>query len=49
MEEKEDLGSIGIAFCEGEEVEIVVSYVEILWTLQCSISDTPAEVNPFRL
>ena len=31
MQEKEDLGGVGVAFCEGEEVEVVVSDVEILF------------------
>ena len=30
MQEKKDLGGIGIAFCEGEEVEVVVTDVEVL-------------------
>jgi hypothetical protein len=30
VEEKQDLGGIGVAFCEGEEVEIVVTNVEVL-------------------
>ena len=30
MQEKEDLGGVGIAFCEGEEVEVVMTDVEIL-------------------
>jgi hypothetical protein len=36
VEEKEDLSSIGIAFGEGKEVKIVVSYVEVLRNYQCS-------------
>ena len=45
MEEQKDLGGIGVAFGKGEEVEIVVSYVEVLeddqvggtgpWERQC--------------
>lgn len=31
MEEKEDLGGIRVAFGKGEKVEVVVSYVEILY------------------
>jgi hypothetical protein len=30
VEEKKDLSGIGVAFCEGEEVEIVVTNVEVL-------------------
>ncbi len=30
MQEEEDLGGVGVAFCEGEEVEVVVSDVEVL-------------------
>lgn len=30
VEEEEDLGGICVAFCEGEEVEVVVSDVEVL-------------------
>ena len=30
MEKEEDFGGVGVAFCEGEEVEIVVTDVEIL-------------------
>lgn len=30
MQEEEDFGGVGIAFCEGEEVEVVVTDVEIL-------------------
>lgn len=30
VEEEEDLGGVGVSFREGEEVEIVVSYVEVL-------------------
>lgn len=30
MQEKEDLGGVGVAFCEGEEVEVVMTDVEIL-------------------
>ena len=30
MEEEEDLGGISVSFCEGEEVEVVVSDVEVL-------------------
>lgn len=30
MEEEEDLGRIGISFCEGKKVEVVVTDVEIL-------------------
>lgn len=31
MQEEENLGGIGIAFCEREEVEVVVTDVEILY------------------
>ena len=31
MEEEEDLGGIGVAFCESEEVEVVVADVEVLF------------------
>lgn len=30
MQEEEDFGRVGIAFCEGEQVEVVVANVEIL-------------------
>lgn len=30
MQEEEDLGSIGVSFCKGEEVEVVVAYVKEL-------------------
>lgn len=30
MEEEEDLGGVCVSFCEGEEVEVVVSDVEVL-------------------
>ena len=30
MQEKKNFGGVGVAFCEGEEVEIVVTDVEIL-------------------
>lgn len=30
MEEEEDLGGICISFCESEEVEVVVTDIEIL-------------------
>ena len=30
MQEEEDFGGVGVAFCEGEEVEVVVADVEIL-------------------
>lgn len=30
MQEEEDFGGVGVAFCEGEKVEVVVSDVEIL-------------------
>ena len=30
MEEEEDFSGVGITFCEGEEVEVVVTDVEIL-------------------
>lgn len=34
MEEKEDFGGIRVALCKGEEVEIVVSDIEILSSSQ---------------
>jgi len=30
VQEEEDFGGVGVAFCEGEKVEVVVSDVEIL-------------------
>lgn len=30
MQEEENFGGVGVAFCEGEEVEVVVTDVEIL-------------------
>ncbi len=30
MQEEEDFGRVGVALCEGEEVEVVVADVEIL-------------------
>lgn len=30
MQEKENFGGVGVAFCEGEQVEVVVADVEIL-------------------
>lgn len=30
MQEQEDLRGVGVAFCEGEQVEVVVANVEIL-------------------
>lgn len=30
MEEEEDFGGVAVALCEGEEVEVVVSDVEVL-------------------
>lgn len=30
MQEEEDFGGIGVAFCEGEQVKVVVADVEIL-------------------
>jgi hypothetical protein len=30
VEEEKDFGGIGVAFCEGEEIEIAVADVEIL-------------------
>lgn len=30
MEEEQDLGGVGVAFCEGEKVKVVVSDVEVL-------------------
>lgn len=30
MQEQEDLGSVGVAFSEGEQVEVVVADVKIL-------------------
>ena len=32
MEEEEAFGGVGVEFCEGEEIEVVMSYVEILCT-----------------
>ncbi len=35
VEEEQDLGGIGVSFCEGEEVEVVVSDVEVLsWSAE---------------
>lgn len=31
MEEEKNLGGIGVSFCEGEEVEVVMSDVEVLY------------------
>ena len=31
VQEKEELGGIGVSFREGEEIEVVVSYVQILY------------------
>lgn len=34
VQEEEDFGGVGVAFCEGEEVEVVVADVEVLaWLL----------------
>ena len=30
MQEEENFGGVGVAFCKGEEVEIVVTDVEVL-------------------
>ena len=30
MEEEKDFCSVGVAFCEGQEVEVVVADVEVL-------------------
>lgn len=30
MQKEEDFGGVGVAFCEGEQVEVVVADVEIL-------------------
>ena len=30
MQEEQDLGGVGVAFCEREEVEVVVADVEVL-------------------
>ena len=30
MQEEEDFGGVGVAFCEGEKVEVVVTDVEVL-------------------
>jgi hypothetical protein len=30
VEEEEDLGGVGVALCEGEEVEVVVADVKVL-------------------
>lgn len=38
MQEEEDLGRVGIAFCEGEEVKVVVSDVEILLAVAATMS-----------
>lgn len=37
VKEKEDLGGIGVALCQGKEVEVVVTDIEVLWQgLACS-------------
>lgn len=38
MQEEENFGGVGVAFCEGEEVEIVVTNVEILLLIVAYIS-----------
>jgi len=38
VEEEEDLGGICVSFCEGKEVEVVVSYVEVLGTVSATSS-----------
>ena len=48
MEKKEDLGSIGIAFGQGEEVKVVVSYVEVLPTYQYPNDWTSTEASVSR-
>ena len=34
MEEEEDLGGVGVALCEGEEIKVVVADVEVLWDIE---------------
>lgn len=38
VEEEEDFGGIGVALGEGEEVEVVVADVEVLWPSVCCMA-----------
>ena len=39
MEEEEDLGGVGITLRQGEEVEVVMADVEILYRLVATVRD----------
>lgn len=45
VEEKEDFGRIGVFLCQGEDVEVTVTDIEVLWTTTIS---TETNINDIK-